>query len=303
MAEVVEVGAADPLAGTGFDAIYSRDIEPELIKREAERKKAVGRFWLFAALTVVVCIVEGVVLHFGGLGVTLMVFTLVGGLVLAFLPLGKVRDAAKLGTINALCAPMGLTYTPSKFDPPAFGRLVELKLLPASNDRDFQDYFLGNHKGREFHLYEATLQTGVSDRKSTVFSGQLFVIEDPRKLPGVTVLLRDGGFLKMFQKPKGLEHVAIEDPAFEKMFEAYGSDPAEARSVLTPGFMQRLVDLEKTYGGKRIRCAFTEGWLMIAIEGRNKFELGSSFKSLVDRARVEGIARDIAAIFRVIEAI
>jgi len=40
-----------------------------------------------------------------------------------------------------------------------------------------------------------------------------------------------------------MKRVGLVDPVFEKIFEAYGTDQVEARYLLTPTFMQRLVRL------------------------------------------------------------
>ena len=63
---------------------------------------------------------------------------------------------------------------------------------------------------------------------------------------------------------------------FSKIFEAYGTDQVETRYLLTPTFMQRLVDLEQSVDGKKIRFAFTGGQLLIAVETENRYEAGSS---------------------------
>ena len=65
--------------------------------------------------------------------------------------------------------------------------------------------------------------------------------------------------------------------------------------------MQQLVDLETAYAAGHIRCAFSQTELLIALEGPNRFEIGGMFSSLVDRSRVEGIARNIEQVFKMID--
>jgi len=81
----------------------------------------------------------------------------------------------------------------------------------------------------------------------------------------------------------------------------FGSDQVEAREILTPTFMQRLVDLETEFAGAHLRCAFRGPQLLIALEGRNRFEIGGMFSTLVDRSRVEGIAHDLEQVFKLID--
>jgi hypothetical protein len=65
--------------------------------------------------------------------------------------------------------------------------------------------------------------------------------------------------------------------------------------------MQQLNDLEGAYHGAHIRCGFDQAQLLVALEGPNRFEIGSMFTSLVDRSRVEGIARNLEQVFKLID--
>jgi hypothetical protein len=115
------------------------------------------------------------------------------------------------------------------------------------------------------------------------------------------VVARNSGWLNRFECPQGLQPVGLEDPVFNKAFAVFGSDQVEARVILTPAFMQQLNDLEAAYAGGHIRCGFEATELLIALEGRSRFGIGSLFTSLVDRSRVESIARDIEQVFILID--
>jgi hypothetical protein len=99
-----------------------------------------------------------------------------------------------------------------------------------------------------------------------------------------------------------LQRVGLEDPKFEREFEVYGSDQVEARALVHPVFMERLLALETKFSGSRIRCAFENGDLLIAVEGRNRFEAGSMFSPLADPKRVRQVVSDVAEILRLIDA-
>lgn len=92
------------------------------------------------------------------------------------------------------------------------------------------------------------------------------------------------------------------DPKFERDFEVYGSDQVEARELVHPVFMERLIALEPAYAGKRLRCGFQDGDLLLAVEGRNRFELGSMFAPLADPKRVRTVINDVAEILRLIDS-
>ena len=114
-------------------------------------------------------------------------------------------------------------------------------------------------------------------------------------------MLRNTGWLNCFECPAGCAGSAWKTLISIKVFAVFASDQVEAREILTPAFMQQLVDLETAYAGKHLRCAFCGGELLLALEGGNRFEIGNMFTTLVNRARVEGIARDVEQMFKLID--
>jgi hypothetical protein len=298
----------DTLSGPGFDSLYAREIEPELRKLEAERQVAMRRSQLLWLGFAVLLVVEGLITLAVTAGRTfipaepVLLITVIGGAVIGYLPLQFVAGKTKRRLIETLCTPMGVTYEIKPSEPAAYDRLLALKLLPHPDDKTFEDMFEGRRGMSAFMLCEATLSTGSGKNRRTVFRGQIFSIEFPRKFLGTTVVLRDSGWLNRFECPKGLEKVGLEDPHFEKVFEVFGDDQVEARAILTPTFMEHLLALETAYSGDHLRCGFCEGRLVIAIEGKDRFEVGSMFSTLDDRGRAESMAGDIRAVFNLIDA-
>ena len=97
--------------------------------------------------------------------------------------------------------------------------------------------------------------------------------------------------------------VGLVDPVFEKIFEAFGTDQVEARYLLTPVFMQTLVDLENSINGKNIRFGFDKNQLFIAVETNDQYEAGSMFKPLIDPARTQKILDEIGAVYDVVDIV
>lgn len=297
----------DPLEGAGFDQVYEARIKPELIKCEAERRNAMTAFLLAIAAGAMLVLIEFLVtpdLTHGASSVpppVLVILTIVLALAIGYVPLANVAKKAKVGVILALCEPLGVAYRPDGRDAPAFDEFLRFRLLPRPEDKTFKDFFSGRRGPVDFELCEATLSQGSGKNRRTVFSGQLFRLATPRRLSGATVCLRNTGWFKSFECPQGLKAVGLEDPQFNKAFAVFGSDQVEAREVLTPAFMEQLANLERVYSGGHIRCAFDQAQLLIALEGPNKFEIGSMFTTLVDRSRVEGIARNLDQVFHMID--
>jgi hypothetical protein len=97
--------------------------------------------------------------------------------------------------------------------------------------------------------------------------------------------------------------VGLGDSRLERAFEVYANDQVEARYLIHPVFMERLLALETQFRGKHLRCAFEGGELLIAVEGGDKFELGSMFARLDDIERARVIVKDVSEIMRVIDAV
>jgi Protein of unknown function (DUF3137) len=297
--------AGDPLEGEGFDALFEAKIKPGLVALEAERQRAVRLFFIVLGAGVAAILVEmffairGTGDLFGYAGLNL--FTLVGAGCLAYLPLGRVGRKARICVLAALCEPLGITYSPTGGDGPAFPSFVALKLLPHFSEKSFQDFFSGRRGVVDFALCEASLHQGSGKERHEVFRGQLLRLVTPRRLASQTVVLRNTGWPKQFECPAGLRPVGLEDPVFNQAFAVFGSDQVEAREILTPTFMQHLNDLEAAYAGAHIRCAFDETQLLIALEGQNRFLIGGLFSSLVEKSRVEALARSLEQVFKLID--
>ena len=161
----------------------------------------------------------------------------------------------------------------------------------------------------EAHLEEKRTTTDGKGRTRTtwvtVFKGQCLVVKFHKQFKGVTKVYRDAGALNFFKKlgqmGKG-QRVKLEDPVFEKAFEVYSTDQIEARFILTPDFMERLIGLERTFKGRQVRCAFSGGCMFLACEGKNLLEPGSMHRKMDDLGRVREILQDFAAIFLLIDA-
>ncbi len=305
--------APDPLSDSGFDAVYAAKIEPELQARELDREGAVRAFWLRLGLGMVVTgVLAG--LAWAWLDRTapsqamvrllqLTAIGIAGSAWIAWRPLKRVGQETKRDVLGALCAPMGVTYALDRFDPPSFDRFCTLGMLGESNERSFEDLFQGTRDGCAFALYEANLRRRAGKSAVQVFRGQLIRIGFPKRFLGTTIVLRDAGFFNRFKHFPGMQKVGLGDAGFERTFEVYGSDQVEARFLVHPAFMQKLLDLEAAYKGANLRCAFEGGDLLLAVEGPDMFEIGDLFENLVNRERARKLDADLGRVLGLIDAV
>ena len=83
---------------------------------------------------------------------------------------------------------------------------------------------------------------------------------------------------EIYGKPK---EVKLEDPKFAKRFKVFSADEVEARYFVTTAFMERLLNVGTSFGTRKLKCAFFNDQIMLAISTyKNLFEFGSLFKTL-----------------------
>lgn len=98
----------------------------------------------------------------------------------------------------------------------------------------------------------------IEDRWRDIFKGLLFVADFNKHFNGRTLVLanRTGS-------PDSL--VKLEDPRFNRCFQVYASDQMEARYLLTPRMMERLVELQEYIGGFEV--SFSGSRIYVAAGG------------------------------------
>ncbi len=295
-----------------FGRLYADRVEPILKGNEGGRLVALGTYrvrFVWGALGATV--IAGAAFYVWNDAFNALIFgaaAFAAAHWYAMEPLRAVGTQTKQQSLNAIAGAIGCSYDLGAFEPDAFARFTDIELVPGCDRSGFQDCFRGDFRGCGFAFYEGHLERRVKtkngSRWDTVFRGQLIRIEFPKKFQGITVVRRDAGLFNFLQRwATKLQRVALGDSRLEKAFEVYSDDQVEARYLIHPVFMERLLALETQFKGKRLRCAFEAGDLLIAIEGGDKFELGSMFQRLDDIARARAIIADIAEIMRLIDAV
>lgn len=105
-----------------------------------------------------------------------------------------------------------------------------------------------------------------------------------------------------FSNRKVLEKMNLEDLKFGSMFVSYTSDQIEGRYLVTPSFMERLINIKTAFGTKNIKCSFYNDKLMIAIETKKDlFEIGEMHKSLNDNMLANKMYDQISSIYHLID--
>lgn len=295
----------------GFSAFYEAEILPGLKRDELSRLDAISKIKKnLIGIAVVTLAALALFIYQSRPFVTYIFILAIGGIGAAGSAkyvMRDVRSGTKENIVGNVCRFLGLEFQSEVFASPRLSQFIGLGLLTHSYDRSkFEDQISGLAHGARFLIHEAHLEkregTGKNRKWVTKFRGQLMFIQFDQKFFGRTVVLRDKGWLQ--GKKKGdMKRVGLVDPVFEDIFEAYGTDQVEARYLLTPTFMQRLVDLEHSVDGGNIRFGFDDGHLFIAVETGNRYEPGSMFEPLTETQRTQKILDEIGAIYDVIDGV
>lgn len=295
----------DPADGAfeDFDILFDRAIAPALAPFETQRQGVVRMFllWLALIVTVAAAVAVWMVTVAGAAEPLFFVFFgMIGAAAIAHIPVGRFQTRCKSAALGELARSLDMTYEAEDFQPPAFERIKRLNLLPRYDNDHFEDLFAGHRSGVDFQLYECKLTERQDKTTVTKFQGQLLRMSFPKKFLGVTVVNRDE---QRWFPPRGLQRVGLESSQFERIFEVFGSDQVEARFLVHPVFMERLMALEAAMAGRNLRCAFEEGDLLVAIEGENLFEIIDVYKPLPSRDNTRKGVEELQAVLGLIDAI
>ena len=244
---------------------YYKELYPSLTELEESRKRIISQLKWYGGMGGVVFAI--VALWMGknfGLFHPLMIAVVIGFILLAsltyrFMTTGYAKDfKAKIITPMIGAIDPHLLYNP---DFMVSQHLFERSdLFKHSIDRySGNDYVKGSIDGvpLEFSDVHAEYQTRDSKGRTqwhTLFRGLFLVAEFNKHFKAKTIILPDlaektfgnliGGWLQSMNISRG-NVIQLDDPLFEKHFVVYGSDPIEARYILSHSMMKRIVEFQK----------------------------------------------------------
>lgn len=178
-----------------------------------------------------------------------------------------------------------------------------------------EDYVKGQNGKTEFEFselhaqYKSSSGSGKNRRTTwhTIFRGVFFVADFNKEFRTRTIVLPDTaekvfGFLGRklqdwnFARP---DVIRLEDPEFENEFCVYGDDQVEARYILSPALMQRILNLKKKFGD-RLYVSFLNSKVYIAISStKNRFE--PKLTGPIEMSLINEYKQDLELIVGVVE--
>jgi len=270
--------------------------------RAEAKAKSNRRFMIASVILIPVMGMFWVAQMFGNWNEELKMFLsfagLAGGGGWAYAPRAKAIKETKRGINTAIAEALGLTFLDT-FEPGhGFELAKTYQMVPHFHRSSFEDLWSGDLGGRAFTLHEAHLeqrrQSGKRTTYVTVFRGAILTLAFDRQFHGTTLVERDKKHRKLFGGQKDsvefeghrLDCVDMVHPEFEDKFTVWGDDQVEARYLVHPRYVERLIEVETAFGGQNVRTLFKGGELVLTIESGNMFESGS-LDPKDDRARIE----------------
>ena len=246
-----------------FDQFFKNGLDKILVSLEEKRKK-IGRRGTIGYTLIGVAIFLFIISAMGSGPVTVLAgfIIIIPGIIIG-LDFQNRREEFTAGFKENVVSPIikfidpGFQYQPGECISEKDYKNSGLYLTKAER-YDGDDYIQGT-RGKTFFCFselhtEHQVSSGKSTRWETIFKGLFFIADFNKNFSGRTYVWSEenpqlGLFSTLFSSvAAGLEKVKLESIDFENRFIVYSTDQVEARYILTPSFMERLVKLEKMMG-------------------------------------------------------
>jgi len=299
----------------GFAARYRGEVLPVLAKHE-RRLVSGGELFLL-----------GVVLAFPGAVVVKFEhafppWTYAPGMLLMAIGFGFMgwgahemsasRKNAKVLVAELVCGLLGFSYR--LFPTQTFTQWFHnIAVLPAHDTYQAEDEVSGTVDGIDFVFQEVLLEKEHSDlgvealpnkKYTTVFHGLIGMIDFHKRFSSTTVAVpRQRAWQRAVGESIPGQRARLESPRFEERYDVFTSDQVEARYLLTPAFMERILALDTFFRGN-MEFAFDNGRFLFAANQQSDWmELRGNTQSLTDETYAAHIILDAALIYHLIGAL
>lgn len=276
-----------------FKAFYDATLLPVLQEIEAERKKLVSAFTLYLLGGIVPAIPLFLFVH-PIAGVAPLIIAFVVFYVKFGRKINELKTTFKQRIVGGIVKFLhgDLAYDHTRCIPESIYHQSKLYLSNISRYKgdDLVSGTVGKTAIRFCELHtQQVRKSGKNTQVVTIFRGLFFVADFNKDFIGETFVLPDtaestfGGLGTFFQKmnmsrPK---LVKLEDIEFEKAFAVYGTDQIEARYILSPALMQRIMEFRKKTKAT-ISLSFIQSHVYIGIPVNKDLFEAAVFNSVIN---------------------
>lgn len=302
-----------------FREFYETSLKPDLEIIDRERKRVNKQALTIITATVAAVILEIVLIPSSAemLKGFIPMITGFAGLVTTGIVSKNYRKEYKSKIIARITSFLdeGLVYTPDYMVPAS--EFIKSGIFSLSVDNYAgEDHFRGKigKTGIEFsevtakHLNITHTEKGTKEEYTTIFSGIFIVADFNKNFLTHTLVLPDTAeklFGKFGQTLQSIgagkkKLVRLENPEFEKEFCVYGEDQVEARYILTPALMERILAYKRKWKSK-ISLSFCDSKVYLAINmNKNLFET-RIFRPVADYSFMEENLRFLILLTEIVE--
>jgi hypothetical protein len=155
-------------------------------------------------------------------------------------PRARYATAFKTDLFPRLLKPYGdLRYTVGTV--PDLARLRETGMMPDFDSATADDAIEGAYCSFPLRITELCLTKKAGKNTRDVFRGLLIDLAVDTRMLGVTVVSDNTPDAARRERALGLQNIRLEDPVFNNVYRVSGNDQVEARAVLNPAVMERLL--------------------------------------------------------------
>lgn len=316
-----------------FQAYYKEIIEPELEQFEDFRKKKLASYRKMLLLSIFFGIIIFIITFYiypnlvenskgyyqnqGNNYPYILPITIISfiGLTYSIFQLKKIRKNFNYITKSSLYNKIIGYYSNLKYVPlkGIESSIVSLSnILPKFDKYKSEDYIEGKYKSVDIKLSEIELikivtevqnkdnRTVVERSEEQIFKGLFLITSFNKKFSSNTYILPNS-WIKIFKGlPKGVKIVSLEDPAFEKIFDVYSDNQVESRYLLTPSFMERLIQISQEH---QLSCSFIDGKMMMALPLKFEFLPSLGLTEALDYSKAKQVLNQLNLFFEVIDTL
>ncbi|MBQ7660290.1 MAG: DUF3137 domain-containing protein [Alphaproteobacteria bacterium] len=296
-----------------FENYCKATISPLLKNDENLRKTYLSRFWLFvllAAFVIPVCIIGIYVanhLFEKNINEGLVLFVAAFFICLIYSPYKAFKKKVK-NNVMPLFARFFEGFSYQREKPLPKKHILKSKIFTSLQNVAAEDCFSGTYSGFGVQICEQSLQDVQSGakktRQTTVFQGIIIALELNKNFSTQTLVLKSSGLFGRFQHLDGFSKIKLDNAAFNSVFNVYTLNENEARHILTPLFLEALLDLKQALKGKSLQASFFENKVFIFVETKlDMFEPYRFFSSNINISKINAVFEQFLAIFQTIDAL
>ena len=268
----------------------------------------------------------------------LITFVISVSIIVVFIPILRFKRATKDAVMKKIISFFGENINYSK-NMITDDIIKASELFNKYDNSDVDDCFAGYYNGVRIAVSEYDLDNGRGKNKENIFNGLLILFDFSKNFSGKTkckskfnfsslnnfgswvtigvlglfcfvdimfvfIILAFIGIWSLIEhlNNKGKKAVYLENVVFSKKWNVEATDQVEARYLLTPAMMERVLEVKKLFKGKAIDFSFFDNKLLIAVHtNKDMFESTSLFSSALRFDKVLNVIHQFYSIFQIID--